>query len=251
MIVLKSHHDIQKMRVAGRIVAEVLLKLREKLAPGVTTNELDRLAEEHIRKSGGVPTFIGYQGYPKTLCTSVNAEVVHGIPGPYVLREGDIIGIDCGVTHSGFVADAAETMSVGVISEADVKLIETTRQAMHEGIKAFAEGNRVGDISWAIQQMAEQHGYGVVKDFVGHGVGQKMHEEPQVPNFGRPATGPRLKTGMVLAIEPMFNLGAGDVKVLSDGWTVVTKDGRSSAHFEHTIALTENGTEILTVMNYA
>ena len=239
------------MRVAGRIVAEVLLNLREKLAPGVTTNELDRLAEEHIRKSGGIPTFIGYQGYPKTLCTSVNAEVVHGIPGSYVLREGDIIGIDCGVTHSGFVADAAETMSVGVISEADVKLIETTRQAMHEGIKAFAEGNRVGDISWAIQQMAEQHGYGVVKDFVGHGVGQKMHEEPQVPNFGRPATGPRLKTGMVLAIEPMFNLGAGDVKVLSDGWTVVTKDGRSSAHFEHTIALTENGTEILTVMNYA
>ena len=251
MIILKSHHDIQKMRVAGRIVAEVLLKLREKLKPGVTTNELDCLAEAHIRKSGGIPTFIGYQGYPKTLCTSVNAEVVHGIPGSYVLREGDIIGIDCGVTHSGFVADAAETMPIGVISDADVKLIETTRQAMYEGIKAFAEGNRVGDISWGIQEMAEKNRYGVVKDFVGHGVGQKMHEEPQVPNFGRPATGPRLKAGMVLAIEPMFNLGTGDVKVLSDGWTVVTKDGRNSAHFEHTIALTENGTEILTVMNYA
>jgi methionyl aminopeptidase len=248
VIVLKSQNDLRIMRQAGVIVAETLAILKESLKAGMTTGELDRIAEDHIRKAGGIPTFIGYQGYPKTLCTSINEEVVHGIPGNRVLKGGDVIGIDCGVTFGGFVADAAETMPVGVISKEDAELIAVTREAMHTGIAAFVAGNRVGDIGFAVQRVAEVHGYGIVKDFVGHGVGQKMHEEPQVPNFGRPATGPRLKVGMVLAIEPMLNHGTGEVKVLSDGWTVVTKDGKHSAHFEHTIALTENGPQILTVV---
>jgi methionyl aminopeptidase len=248
VIVLKSAQDIQKMRRAGAIVAEVLLKLKETIKPGITTNDLDRIAEEVIRGMGAIPTFIGYQGYPKTLCTSINEEVVHGIPGKKLLKEGDLIGIDCGVTLEGFVADSAITLPVGNISATDAQLIRLTQEALFVGIDQFQVGNRVGDIGYAIQCVAEQHGYGVVKDFVGHGVGQRMHEEPQVPNFGRPGTGPRFKAGMVLAIEPMFNLGTGNVKVLSDGWTVVTKDGKNSAHFEHTIALTENGPQVLTVI---
>ena len=235
------------MRRAGKIAAEVLLKVKEKVVPGITTEDIDRHAEELIRKMGATPTFIGYQGYPKTLCTSINEEVVHGIPSPdKILQDGDIIGIDCGVTLDGFVADHAMTLPVGTISDTRLELLEATEQALHVGIGAFKLDNRIGDIGHTIQTFAEQFNYGVVRDFVGHGIGRKMHEEPQVPNFGKPATGPRIKLGMVIAIEPMFNLGTHEVKVLEDGWTVETKDGMDSAHFEHTIALTEEGPEILT-----
>jgi len=246
VIFLKSKDEIQIMRRAGAIVAEVLLKLEEMVKPGVTTLELDRVAEEYIRKKGGVPTFIGYQGYPKTLCTSVNEAVVHGIPCDKVLNEGDIVGIDCGVTLEGYVADHAKTFAVGKISDEKVELLIRTKDALQIGLEKIQLGNRIGDIGHAIQSLAEKHNYGVVRDFVGHGVGQKMHEEPQVPNFGTPGTGPRIKEGMVIAIEPMFNLGTYKVKVLQDGWTVVTRDEKPSAHFEHTIALTEEGPKVLT-----
>lgn len=246
MIFLKSKDEINIMRRAGAIAAEVLYRLQESLKPGVTTDDLDRLAEQAIRRAGAVPTFIGYQGYPKTLCTSVNEEVVHGIPGSRTLKEGDIVGIDVGVTFDGYVGDSAMTLAVGRISERDEALIRVTREALAAGLAAFQEGQRIGDISYAVQKVAEASGYGIVTDFVGHGVGRKMHEEPQVPNVGKPATGPRIKRGMVLAIEPMFNLGTGQVEVLKDGWTVVTKDRQRAAHFEHTAALTENGVEVLT-----
>lgn len=247
MIFLKSNDEIEIMRQAGAIAAQVLLKLSDQVKPGVSTEDLDRIAEEMIRAAGAVPTFIGYQGYPKTLCTSINEEVVHGIPSPKrLLKEGDIIGIDCGVTYKGFVGDHAKTFAVGSVDTQNAKLLTVTEEALEAGIKALKMGNRVGDVSAAVQAVADRHRYGVVKDFVGHGIGRKMHEEPQVPNFGVAGTGPRLKVGMVLAIEPMFNLGTGDVKVLEDGWTVVTRDGKCSAHFEHTIALTPSGTLVLT-----
>lgn len=246
MIVLKSNEEIQIMRCAGAIVAQVLLKLESHIKPGLTTLELDRIAEEFIRSQGAIPTFVGYQGYPKTLCTSINEEVVHGIPAERQLKEGDIVGIDCGVTLNGYVADHAHTFLVGKVSPDKKKLVEATREALEAGMAQIRAGNRVGDIGHAIQTLAEAHHYGVVREFVGHGVGQKMHEEPQVPNFGKPQTGPRLKLGMVIAVEPMFNLGTHEVRVLQDGWTVVTKDGKPSAHFEHTVALTEDGPLILT-----
>lgn len=247
VIFLKSKEDVALMRRAGAIAAEVLCRLAEEVVPDATTEDLDRIARETIVKLGGKPTFVGYQGYPKTLCTSINNEVVHGIPShKRCLVAGDIIGIDCGVTYQGFVGDHAKTFGVGLISDEAKKLIEAAERALSLGVLAFNAGNRVGDISAAIQSVADECGYGVVKDFVGHGIGRKMHEEPQVPNFGRLDTGPRLKVGMVLAIEPMFNLGTGDVVVLEDGWTVVTKDGKLSTHCEHTIALTAEGAQILT-----
>lgn len=246
MIILKSNDEIDVMRRAGAIVANVLLELGNYVKPGITTGDLDRIAEELIRKSGAVPTFIGYQGYEKTLCTSINEEVVHGIPGNSELRDGDIIGIDCGVTFNGYVADHAVTLPVGQVSEELNQLVLRTEHALDLGIEAFQVGGRVGDIGHVIESYAQTFGYGVVRDFVGHGVGRKMHEEPQVPNYGDHGTGPRLKVGMVLAVEPMFNLGTWDVKVLKDGWTVVTKDGRASAHFEHTVALTQAGPVVLT-----
>lgn len=228
------------------IVAEVIEAVGQVIRPGVTTQKLDTLAETIIRDHGALPTFVGYQNYPKTLCTSINEQVVHGIPGDRVLCDGDIVGVDCGVTWKGFVADHAMTFCVGEVTAEKLQLIAVTEKALYEGIAMMQVGNRIGDISFAVQQAAEARGYGIVKDFVGHGVGRRMHEEPQVPNFGEPRTGPRLKVGMVLAIEPMFNLGTGDVKVLEDGWTVVTKDGRQSAHFEHTIAMTDGGPVVLT-----
>ncbi len=248
MIILKSKDEIQIMREGGRLVAEVLQRLEEALKPGLTTNDLDKLAEKWIRAAGGIPTFIGYQGYPKSLCVSVNEEVVHGIPGTRVIEDGDLVSIDCGITWKGFVADHAKTFCVGNVDAARRALVATTALGLEKGIAAFYEGQRVGDIGAAVEAVAKEHGYGLVKDFVGHGVGRRMHEEPQVPNFGEPGTGPRLKAGLVLAIEPMFNMGTGQVRVLKDGWTVVTQDGSYSAHFEHTVALTENGTEILTVL---
>ncbi|MBF0103717.1 MAG: type I methionyl aminopeptidase [Deltaproteobacteria bacterium] len=247
MIFLKSKDEIQIMRRAGAVVADVLLKLEAHVKPGVTTGDLDRIAEEHIRKSGALPTFVGYQGYPKSLCTSINEEVVHGIPGSRLLKEGDIIGIDCGVTLEGYVADHAITFGVGVISDEYQRLLDLTVKALKAGLDAFVLGNRIGDIGHAVQSVAAECDYGVVRDFVGHGIGRKMHEEPQVPNFGKPGTGPRIKAGMVIAIEPMFNLGTHEVQVLKDGWTVVTKDRKASAHFEHTIAMAESGPVLLTV----
>lgn len=246
MIILKSKAEIGKMAKAGRIVAEVLLKMKEVIAPGITTNDLDRIAEELIRSRGGIPTFIGYHGFPKSLCTSVNEEIVHGIPGNRVLKEGDIVGVDCGVTFEGFVGDSAVTLPVGKISEKAQCLLDATRESLNRAIDQVVEGNRIGDIGFAVQSYTEAKGYSVVKDYVGHGIGKNMHEDPQVPNFGKPKTGPRIQVGMVLAIEPMINIGSCDAKVLSDGWTVVTKDGSLSAHFEHTVACTEDGPRVLT-----
>ncbi|HLD44647.1 MAG TPA: type I methionyl aminopeptidase [bacterium] len=246
MIIIKSKDEIGFMRRAGRIVAGVLLKLGELIKPGVTTGELDRFAEDYIRAHGGLPTFLGYRGFPGSLCTSLNCEVVHGIPGKRKLIEGDIISIDCGVTLDGYIGDAARTYAVGQITADAARLIEGTEKALEAGMRQMKVGNRVGDVGCAVEGVAKQYGFGVVRDFVGHGVGRSMHEEPQIPNFGNPGTGPRLKTGMVFAIEPMLNLGGYEVKVLEDKWTVVTADGSLSAHAEHTVALTENGPEILT-----
>jgi len=248
LIVLKSPDEIEKIAKAAKIVAEVLLQLKEVVSPGMTTDDLNRIAAEHIRLRGGIPTFIGYRGYPKAICTSVNEEVVHGIPGPRELKEGDIVGIDCGVTLDEYVGDAAMTMGVGQVSESAVRLMQTTQEALMRGIDCVVDGARIGDIGYAVQSYAEAKGYSVVRDFVGHGIGRQMHEEPQVPNFGLKGCGPRIRVGMVLAIEPMLNEGTHEVSVLKDKWTVVTKDKKLSAHFEHTIACTQDGPRILSVL---
>jgi len=246
MIELKNPAQIERMRKAGRVVAETLELMRENVRPGVTTGELDRIAEEYIRKCGAIPAFKGYNGFPSTLCTSINEQVVHGMPGLRTLQSGDIISIDCGAVLDGYVGDAAITLPVGEISEDLQKLLRVTEEALMLGIPQAMKGNRLYDISHAIQTHVEAHGLSVVRDYVGHGIGRAMHEDPQIPNYGKPGRGPRLEIGMVLAIEPMVNLGTYDVKTLSDHWTVVTKDGKASAHFEHTVAITENGPEILT-----
>lgn len=246
MIFLKNSDEIEKMYRASQIVAQALLKLKESVSPGITTEDLDRIAEEFIRSEGATPTFIGYQDYPKTLCTSVNDEVVHGIPSvDKKLKDGDVIGIDCGATWDGFVGDSAITVPVGNVDEEALNLIDITEKSLVAAIDVVREGNRIGDIGSTVQQFAIDAGFGIVRDFVGHGIGRRMHEEPSVPNFGQKGNGPRIKIGMVLAVEPMFNLGGDEVKVLEDGWTVVTKDGALSAHFEHTIACTENGPWLL------
>lgn len=234
------------MAVAGQIVGEVLLQLKERVAPGITTNDLNRMADEWIRKKGGLPTFIGYRGYPKALCTSVNEEVVHGIPSDRVLKEGDIVGIDCGVTVDGFVGDSAITVAVGKVSDEALHLMRITSECLEKAIETVCEGARIGDIGHCVQSYAESHGYSVVRDFVGHGIGRSMHEEPQVPNFGKGGEGVRIRSGMVLAIEPMINRGSFEVLTLQDGWTVVTKDNHLSAHFEHTVACIEKGAWVLT-----
>lgn len=246
MIVLKSAEEIEKMAKAGRIVAEVLLKLKEEVAPGITTNDLDRMANELIKKKGALPTFVGYRGYPKSICTSVNEEVVHGIPGDRVLVEGDIVGIDCGATCDGFVGDSAMTLPVGTVSEEALRLMRVTEEALAKALGQVKDGSRLGDIGHAVQTIAEGNGFSVVRDFVGHGIGRVMHEDPQVPNYGEAGTGPRIKVGMVLAIEPMINLGRAEVQVLADKWTVVTRDRKLSAHFEHTVACTDQGPRVLT-----
>lgn len=246
MIELKNPSQIAIMRKAGKIVADTLELMRENVRPGVTTGELDRIAEEYIRKCGAIPAFKGYNGFPASLCTSVNEEVVHGFPGLRTLQSGDIISIDCGAIYDGYVGDAAITLPVGEISDEKKKLLQVTEESLYKGIAQAVLGNRLYDISHAIQTHVEAHGLSVVRDYVGHGIGRAMHEDPQVPNYGKPGRGPRLAIGMVLAIEPMVNLGTYEVKVLDDHWTVVTKDGKASAHFEHTVAITENGPEILT-----
>jgi len=247
MINLRTKEEIEKLRRSNRLVAQALLKVREAIRPGVTTAELDRIAEETIRKGGGRPAFKGYRGYPANLCVSVNEEVVHGIPGPRRLQEGDIVSLDLGVLMDGYYGDAAITVPVGKVSEEAQKLIEVTEEALHKGIEKARVGNRLYDISHAIQSWVESFGFSVVRDFVGHGIGRQLHEEPQVPNFGPPNQGPRLMVGMVLAIEPMVNAGGWQVRVREDGWPVVTADGSLSAHFEHTIAITEEGPDILSL----
>ncbi|MGI6450861.1 MAG: type I methionyl aminopeptidase [Desulfitobacteriia bacterium] len=246
MIELKSKDQLELMRQAGRIVAEVLEIMREMVKPGVTTEELDKAAEQHIRKCNAIPAFKGYNGFPASLCTSVNEEVVHGIPGLRALKNGDIISIDCGAIYKGYVGDAAITLPVGEISTELANLLAVTSKSLELGIVQARKGKRLQDISYAIQSYVEKNGMSVVRDYVGHGIGRKMHEEPQIPNFGKPGRGPRLEIGMALAIEPMVNLGSYQVETLEDHWTVVTKDRRASAHFEHTVAITENGPEILT-----
>jgi methionyl aminopeptidase len=246
MIILKSKSEIDKMRIACHIVAEVLQELVGLARPGVSTLELDAFAEKSIRARGAVPAFKGYRGFPKTLCVSVNEQVVHGIPSKRRLKEGDIVGLDLGAKWDGYYGDAAMTVPVGNITSKTESLLATAREALHLGIKEVSPGQHLSDISHTIQRYAEGQGYSVVRAFVGHGIGTALHEEPQVPNFGPPGRGPRLKVGMVLAIEPMVNIGDADVEILDDGWTVVTVDGQLSAHFEHTVAITEAGPEILT-----
>ena len=235
------------MERAGAIVGDTLTRLRAAVVPGITTGELNRIADENIRKHGAVPTFLGYQGFPAAICASVNEEIVHGIPGKRALQEGDIIKMDVGATIDGFIGDAAISVAVGQISPAARQLMADTRASLYAGIAAAQPGQRVGDISAAVQHYAETRGYGVVKGFVGHGVGRHLHEDPQVPNYGDPGKGHLLRPGMCICIEPMLNIGTPETLILDDDWTVVTADGALSAHFEHTLAITREGPKILTV----
>jgi methionyl aminopeptidase len=247
VIVCRSAAELEQMREAGRLVGEVLTELAAAVAPGVSTADLDALAEKRIRQAGATPAFKGYHGYPATICASVNDEVIHGIPsGRRVLNEGDVISIDVGASMNGYFGDSAVTLPVGKISEKAATLLRVTEESLHKAIEAARPGNRVSDIGHAVQKHVEAYGFSVVREFVGHGIGQKMHEEPQVPNYGQPGHGPRLAEGMVLAIEPMVNAGSPAVKVLADGWTAVTRDGGLSAHFEHTVAVTAGEPWILT-----
>jgi methionyl aminopeptidase len=246
MIVRKSTAEIETIAAAGTILAGCLSMLAAAAEPGVTTKALDEMAEGYIRQHGGTPTFKGYRGFPKSICASPNDMVVHGIPGNYRLRSGDILSIDVGVTHDGFIADAAVTLPIGRVSAQATRLMETTRAALEAGIEHCRPGGRLGDISHAVQEVAEGAGYSVVRSLVGHGVGRQMHEDPQIPNFGEAGRGPRLETGMVFAIEPMVNVGGHEVFVAPDGWSIHTADGSLSAHFEHTVAVTDDGPRVLT-----
>ncbi len=245
-IIIKSPREIEIMRQAGRITAAARTIAREMVAPGVTTAQIDREVRRFIEKSGAVPTFLGYGGYPASVCLSINDEVIHGIPGPRVIQEGDIVSVDVGATWKGYVGDCAGTYIAGTASEAAKNLIAVTRQSFFEGIKQARAGNRIGDISHAVQTYAEQNGCSVVREYVGHGVGSVMHEAPEVPNFGRAGRGPTLVKGMTIAVEPMVNAGGWEVYVLKDGWTVKTADGSLSAHYENTILITDGEPEILT-----
>ncbi|MBI3492701.1 MAG: type I methionyl aminopeptidase [Acidobacteria bacterium] len=247
MIVCRSSAELERMRDAGRLVGDVLAELAARVAPGVTTAELDALAEKRIARAGATPALKGYHGYPATICASINDEVIHGIPsGRRMLNEGDIVSIDVGASLAGYFGDSAITLPVGQVSEQTATLLRVTEESLYKAIECARPGGRVSDISHAVQQHVEAFGFSVVREFVGHGIGQKMHEEPQVPNYGEPGRGPRLAEGMVLAIEPMVNAGKPAVRVLADGWTAVTRDGSVSAHFEHTVAVTADGPWILT-----
>ncbi|WP_031517177.1 type I methionyl aminopeptidase [Desulfofalx alkaliphila] len=246
MITCKSEKELGYMRDAGKLVALTFKELEKAVKPGVTTKDLDTIAEDFIVKNGANPAFKGLYGFPATICASVNEEVVHGIPGLRKLDSGDIISIDLGAEINGYFGDSARTLPVGDVSDEALELMRVTEQALYIGIDYAVDGNRLSDISHAIQSYAEGHGYSVVRDYVGHGIGSKLHEEPQVPNYGRPGRGPRLKEGMTLAIEPMVNVGTFEVQTLPNNWTVVTKDNKLSAHFEHTIAITDDVPEILT-----
>jgi methionyl aminopeptidase len=243
---INTPEELEKIRESAQIVGRCLLLLGKEVRPGITTQELDRIAEDYIRSQGGEPAFKGYRGYPASICASINEEVVHGIPsGKRVVKEGDVVSLDIGVKKAGFYGDAARTFAVGAVSEAAQRLLEATERSLYEGIDQARPGGRVSDISSAIEREVKRSGYSVVRALVGHGVGRELHEEPQVPNYGRPGEGPRLRTGMVLAIEPMVNLGGADVVTLADQWTVVSADKSLSAHFEHTVAIGEDGPIIL------
>ena len=247
MIICRSASELQRMREAGRLVGEVLAELAGIVAPGVTTADLDAVAERRIARAGATAAFKGYHGYPATICASINEEVIHGIPsGRRLLKDGDIISIDVGASLNGYYGDSALTLPVGQVSEEAATLLRVTEEALYKAIERVRPGNRISDIGHAVQKHVEAYGFSVVREFVGHGIGQRMHEEPQVPNYGDPGRGPRLAEGMVLAIEPMVNAGKPAVKVLGDGWTAVTRDSSLSAHFEHTVAVTADGPWILT-----
>ncbi|HKP48108.1 MAG TPA: type I methionyl aminopeptidase [Pyrinomonadaceae bacterium] len=246
MIIGKSKRELEKMRAAGQLAGSVLQELRRLVQVGVTTREIDLAAEKMITDAGALPTFKGYHGFPYSICASVNEQVVHGFPSDYELQDGDIFSIDCGATLEGFVGDTATTVPVGKVSEDWLGLIHVTEECLNLAIEQCRPGKHLGDIGAAVQQHAEANGYSVVRDYVGHGIGRRMHEDPQIPNYGRPGHGPKIKAGYVFAVEPMINLGTHHTKVLKDGWTVVTVDGKPSAHVEHTIAITEDGPEVLT-----
>ena len=245
MIICKSPKEIEILRKGNQVVAFVLKELEKNCRPGITTLELDQIAERLIRKNNCIPAFKGYRNYPASLCISINEEIVHGIPGDKRLKNGDIVSLDMGVKLDGFYGDAAITVPVGDIDPESQKLLKVTEEALYKGIEKAHAGNRLSDISHAVQTWVEKNKFSVVRDFVGHGIGKSLHEEPQIPNFGKPGFGPRLREGMVLAIEPMVNAGTHELKILRDGWTAITADGRRSAHFEHSIAITGNGPLIL------
>jgi methionyl aminopeptidase len=247
MIRIKSPKEIEAMRGSARLVSRTLDEVAGHVRPGVTTLELDRLAMEFIRKNGGTPSFLGYRGYRHTICASVNEEVVHGIPGKRVLKDGDIISIDVGVLMNGFHGDSARTFTVGAVTAEAEKLLTVTRESLGRGIEQVRAGNRLGDVSAAIQAHVESHGLSIVRSLVGHGIGRDLHEDPQIPNYGQPGSGVVLKPGMVFAIEPMVNVGGWEVETLKDGWTVISSDRSLAAHFEHTVAVTENGPDILSL----
>ncbi len=250
MIYIKTREEIELMRESALMVSRTLGIIAKEVRPGVTPKFLDKIAEEYIRDNGGVPAFKGYRGFPATLCISINEAVVHGIPADKPLSEGDIISVDCGVKKNGFYGDHAYSFAVGVVKPELEKLLQVTKECLYKGIEQCIAGNRIGDISYAVQQHAEKHGYGVVRELVGHGLGKSLHEDPEVPNYGKRGDGPKLKDGMVLAIEPMINLGKKHVKQLNDGWTIVTADGLPSAHFEHDVAVIDGKAEILSTFAF-
>jgi methionyl aminopeptidase len=251
MIIGKSRKEIDKMRAAGQLVGRVLQELSGMAQPGVTTLEINDAADKMIRDGGAYPTFKGYNGFPYSICASVNEQVVHGFPSKYELKKGDILSIDVGATLDGFVGDTATTVPVGPVADDLRKLLLVTRQCLEKAIEQCRAGNHIGDIGYVVQQHAEAHGYSVVREYVGHGIGRRMHEDPQIPNYGKPGKGPKIRTGYVFAVEPMINIGSHHTKTLKDGWTVVTLDGKPSAHVEHTIAVTEEGPEVLTLVKEA
>jgi methionyl aminopeptidase len=250
MLYTKTNEEVELLRESNLLVSRTLGELASLIRPGISTLELDRIAEIFIRDNGAQPAFKGYNGFPKTLCTSVNDEVVHGIPSDYVLKEGDIISIDCGVLKNGFYGDSAYTFAVGEISNEVKRLLEFTRASLEEGVKETIAGNRVGDISFAVQEKAESGGYSVVRELVGHGLGTKLHESPEVPNYGKRGTGPKLMKGMVICIEPMINMGIKDTLQMRDGWTIKTADGKPSAHFEYAVAVDKGKPDVLTTYKY-
>ena len=250
MIYLKTDEEIELLRAANQIVARTLAEVAKVIAPGVTTLKLDTIAEEYIRSQGAVPGFKGYGGFPGTLCVSVNENVVHGIPSNYALREGDIVSVDCGAVKDGYNGDSTYTFCVGEVDEEVKRLLRTTKESLYIGIEHAVEGNRIGDIGHAIQEYCEKRGYGVVREMCGHGVGRKLHEDPDVPNYGRKGTGPLIKNGMVIAIERMINMGSKNIVIERDGWTTRTKDRKPSAHYEHTIAIHHGKPDILSSFQY-
>ena len=245
---IKSASELEAMRKAGQVVARMIAAIKEAVEPGITTKQLDTVAAKELKRQGAKPAFLGYMGFPATICTSVNEQIVHGIPGDRVLKEGDLVKVDVGAVVDGLYGDSAMTLPVGQVSEEAMRLIETTKNSLDAAIAVVKSGNRLGDIGAAVQEYAESRGYGVVREYVGHGIGRNLHEEPQIPNYGVAGRGALLHAGMVIAVEPMVNVGTWRTQALEDGWTVVTADGKLSAHFEHTMAIGEHGAEVLTLL---